>query len=174
MVDRSPGRLNGDEIIADVGAGYQERVAAKATNILTTRQDVVSINTGTSPPSWRSTPAAAGTFGPFGVCMKTVTVAEAKGTLSVATEGIFYVKADGVCPVGAMVQASAVTIGRVAPFAFTDVGASPTQTTINNAVADKKRQVGLCLGSADSWDTATPINGTDGGYVAVDFRKGGA
>jgi hypothetical protein len=174
MVDRSPGRLNGDEIIADMGAGYYETTQAKATNILVTRQDVVHINTGTSPPSWRSTPASAGTKGPFGVCMKTVTVAQGLGTLSVAREGIFYVKADGVCNVGQMVQASAVTIGRVAPFAATDVTATPTETTIETGQADRSRQVGLCLGSADSWDTPSPVNGTDGGYVAVDFRKGGS
>jgi hypothetical protein len=174
MVDRSPGRLNGDEIIADVGAGYQERTAAKATNILVTKQDVVHVNTGTSPPSWRSTPASAGTKGPFGVCMKTVAAAAAQGTLSIATEGIFYVKADGICLVGGMVQASAVTTGRVAPFAATDVTATPTETSIETAQLDRARQVGLCLGSADSWDTPTPINGTDGGYVAVDFRKGGS
>lgn len=155
---RSPGRVVGE--ICDLGAGYQEGTKVKATNILVTKGDLGHVNTGTSPPSWRSTPAAAGTKGPFGLILETITVAEAIGRVSVMTDGIGIVKADGVCAVGQEVQASAVTIGRVAPFAVVDA-------------QDRLRVVGVCLGSADTFDTSNAANGVDQGLVAVDFRHGG-
>lgn len=168
---RSPGRVAGE--ICDLGAGYQEGTKVKATNILVTKGDLGHVNTGTSPPSWRSTPASAGTLGPFGLILETITVAEASGRVSVMTEGIGIVKADGVCLVGGKVQASSTTIGRVSPFVATDVTASPTETTIETGMRDLGRTVGVCLGSADTFDTSNAANGVDQGLVAVDFRHGG-
>lgn len=169
---RSPGRVAGE--ICDLGAGYQEMTKVKATNILMTKGDLAHVNTGTSPPSWRSTPASAGTEGPFGLTLETVTVAEASGRVSIMTDGIGILKADGVCLVGGEVQASSANIGRVSPFVATDVTSSPTETTIETGLKDRRRKVGICLGSADTFDTSAAANGVDGGLVAIDFRHGGA
>jgi hypothetical protein len=167
----SPGRKAG--MISDMGPPAVEHRGNKATNILVTVGDLAHINRATTPDSWRTTPASAGSQGPFGLVTETVPVADGSAVFSVKQECFAYVICDGVVPVNSLVQASDTTAGHVKAFAPTDVGASPTQTTINTARDDHYRIVGLCKGFADNWDTGAPTDGSDGDIVCVWIPEGG-
>jgi hypothetical protein len=65
------------------------------------------------------------------------------------------------------VQASASTVGKVIAFAETNIDATPGQTELKGAQDDIKRLVGVCLGTAETWNTGAPAKSADEDLVAV-------
>ena len=158
----SPGRVAGQfGDMPGIPANIVRR--NKASGITITFGDLVHVNTGTSPRSWRTTPAGAGTTGPFGLAQETIAAAAAKTKISIADNVVGYVVADGAIEVNQDVAPSATTAGRV--IAFAGFGATASDIT---------KRVGICLGKADDWDTGAPTAATTAGdLVAVIIKAGG-
>lgn len=143
----------------------------KATGITVTRGKVCKLDAGTSPDSWVTTSAAADQYGPFVIPTETV----GTGVLKFSTRGndIWYLKADGAIEPGSPVQASASTAGEVVAFVETTIDATPGQAELQDAQDDRLRQIGICLGKADNWNTGAPTAAADGDLVAVYVPFGG-
>lgn len=137
----------------------------KATGITVTRGVLCKKDASTDPDSWVTTSAAADQQGPFAVPVETVGTGKLK--FSTRYNDVFYLTADGDIEPGSPVQAATATAGQVIAFVDASVGASPTETDVEAVQADRKRQVGICLGSADTWNTGAPVKAVDGGLAAV-------
>ena len=135
----------------------------KATGITVTRGVLCKKDASTDPDSWVTTSAAADQQGPFAVPVETVGTGKLK--FSTRYNDVFYLTADGDIEPSSRVQAA--TAGQVIAFVDASVGASPTETDVEAVQADRKRQVGICLGSADTWNTGAPVKAVDGGLAAV-------
>lgn len=137
----------------------------KATGITVTRGVLCKVDTGTNPDSWVTTSAAADQQGPFAVPVETVGTGKLK--FSARYNDVVYLTADGTIEPGSPVQAATATAGQVIAFADSAVTTTPTQSDVQAVQADRKRVVGVALGSADTWNTGAPAAATDGGLVAV-------
>lgn len=137
----------------------------KATGITVTRGLVCKRDVSTDPDSWVTTSAAADQQGPFAIPVETVGTGKLK--FSTRYNDVFYLTADGDIEPGSPVQAATATAGQVIAFADSEVTTTPTQSGVQAVQADRKRVVGICLGSADTWNTGAPVKAVDGGLAAV-------
>lgn len=137
----------------------------KATGITVTRGVLCKRDTSTDPDSWVTTSAAADQYGPFAVPVETVTTGKTK--FSTRYNDVFYLTADGDIEPGSPVQAATATAGQVIAFTDATIAVTPTQTDVTEVMNERKRIVGIALGSADTWNTGSPVKATDGGLVAV-------
>ena len=137
----------------------------KATGITVTRGVLCKRDVSTDPDSWVTTSAAADQQGPFAVPVETVATGKLK--FSTRYNDVFYLTADGDIEPGSPVQAATSTAGQVIAFADSSVAVTPTQTGVQAVQADRKRVVGICLGSADTWNTGAPVKAVDGGLAAI-------
>lgn len=135
-----------------------------------TRGNLLVPDTGTSPDSWKLSPAVATpAYAPFAVCMKTTTSAATE--VSVAQGGIIALVADGTIEIGKKVMAATATAGQVIAATLTTVTTTPTGAEVTSASQDEARVVGVCLGFADNYNTTAPTAPVDGDLVAVLMRK---
>jgi hypothetical protein len=81
-----------------------------ASAVAVTAGDIVNIDTGTSPDSYRTAPISG--VAPFWGCSEGKAAGEVKG-ISGCYDGEFTTTADGAIEVGAIVVTSAATAGRV-------------------------------------------------------------
>lgn len=137
----------------------------KATGITVTRGLVCKRDVSTDPDSWVTTSAAADQQGPFAIPVETVGTGKLK--FSTRYNDVFYLTADGDIEPGSPVQAATATAGQVIAFADSEVTTTPTQSGVQAVQADRKRVIGICLGSADTWNTGAPVKAVDGGLAAV-------
>lgn len=137
----------------------------KATGITVTRGLVCKRDTSTDSDSWVQAGATADEQGPFAIPVATVGTGKLK--FSTRYNDIFYLIADADIEPGSPVQCSASTSGHVIPFADSAVTTTPTQSGVQAVQADRKRVVGVALGSADTYNTGAPVKATDGNLVAV-------
>ena len=141
----------------------------KGSGIIT-RGDLLVPDTGTSPDSWKISPASRNA-GPFAMCLQTV--ASAATEMSIVRGGIWAVMADGTIEINKLVQSATGTAGQViqyaAPTGF--AGATPTAAEVAAAGSEFTFAVGVCLGFADNYNTTSPTAPVDGDLVAVDTGK---
>lgn len=158
----NPGAVQGQ--FAGLPGSFPVRLN-KATGITVTRGLLTKKDTSTDPDSYVTTSAAANQQGPFAVPVETVGTGKTK--FSTRYNDVFYLTADGDIEPGSAVQAATSTAGQVIAFAGATVITTPTGTTVSEVQADRLRQVGICLGSADTWNTGAPVKAVDGGLAAV-------
>lgn len=151
--------------------GSRSKRLNKASGITITRGLLVKPDTSTAPDSYVSAAAAVNQFGPLYMPVET----KGAGTteFSVRVNDVCYLTADGVIDPGQKVQASTTTAGQVVAFVPSTVSATPTQAEVQNVRDDRTRQVGICLGTADTYDTGSPAAAADGDIVAVFIPEGG-
>ncbi|HTH22480.1 MAG TPA: hypothetical protein VL854_09710 [Nitrososphaeraceae archaeon] len=137
----------------------------KATGITVTRGKVTKKDASTDPDSWVQASAAANQQGPFAIPV--ATVGTGKLRFSTRYNDVFYLMADADIEPGSPVQCATATSGDVITFADSSVAVTPTQTDVAAVQADRKRVIGICLGSADTWNTGAPVKATDGNLAAV-------
>lgn len=129
----------------------------KASGITITRGLVTRVDTATAPDSYAQAAATGLLAGPFAIPVETV--GAGKTRFSTRYNDVFYLVADasGIEP-GQFVTTSATTSGRVI------VGV----TTADN------QKIGLCMGTADTWNTGAPAATTAAGQlIAVYVPAGG-
>lgn len=137
----------------------------KASGITITRGLVTKVDPSTNPDSYVTTSAAANQLGPFAIPVETVGTGKTK--FSTRYNDVFYLRADGVIEPGSKVQAATATAGEVIAFAETTLGAAYSQAEQQNEQDDPKRVIGTCLGTAETWNTGSPLASADGDLVAV-------
>lgn len=143
----------------------------KATGITVTKGLVCKVDTSTTPDSWVTNSAAVNQQGPFAVPVETVGTGKLR--FSARFNDVIYLRADGAIDPGSRVQASSATAGEVVVYADSTVGGAYSQSEVQAVQDDDKRVIGLCLGTADTWNTGAPAAAADGDLVAVYVSLGG-
>ena len=141
----------------------------KKTTGVITRGNLLVPDTGTSPDSWKQSPAQGVNYGPFAMCMQTTLSADTE--VSVVQGGIVAMVADGTIEIGKQCMAATATAGQVIAWTATSVTTTPTGAEVTSASYDNQKVVGICLGFADNYNTTTPTAPVDGDLVAVMLRK---
>lgn len=137
----------------------------KASATVIVKGNLCRLDRTTDPYTWIPTVADADEQGPF--C---VPVADAgAGTLEFSTRfnEVFYLVADGDIQPGQGVQAASGTVSQVIAFAQSTTDLTPGQAEVAAIRDDSKRQVGVALGTADTWNTGAPAKAVNDGLVAV-------
>lgn len=137
----------------------------KATATVVTKGVLCRLDRTTDPYTWIPTVADADEQGPF--CVPVATVGAGPLEFSTRWNEVFYLVADGDIQPGQGVQASPSTVGQVIAFAASAVTATPDNAEVLAAQDDVKRMVGVCLGTADTWNTGAPVKAVDGNLVAI-------
>lgn len=165
----NPGKVAGQ--YAGLPGSFSIRLN-KATGITVTRGVLCKKDTSTDPDSWVTTSAAADQYGPFAVPIETVGTGKLK--FSARFNDVVYLTCDGVIEPGSAVQAATATAGQVITFTDATIAVTPTQTDVTEVMNERKRQVGICLGTAETWNTGAPAASADGDLVAVFVPGGGS
>jgi hypothetical protein len=151
MVD-NPGKVVGQ--YAGLPGSFSIRLN-KASAITVTRGLVTRVDTTTSPDSFAQAAATALLAGPFAIPVETKGAGETK--FSARYNDVIYLTADAAIEPYAHVTTSGTTTGRVV------VGTTTSDRQI----------VGLCLGTAETWNTGSPLAAVQGDLVAVYVPIGG-
>lgn len=114
----------------------------KATNILITEGDMCMVDTGTTPKSFKSSPASAGQKSTIWVmALETVTVAMAKDRFSGCHKGPVIANLTGNIGLYQQTQNDDANIGKVIAFVASTV-ATPTAAEVLNVRDDYLRRIG--------------------------------
>jgi len=89
--------------------------------------------------------------GPFGVCMTAITITSGQVAMEIMVKGAVRVfkKTGAAIENGQGVMASS-TAGAVMAFTIADVGATPSQASINASLLDAATRMGTCIKDAAS------------------------
>lgn len=129
--------------------------AVTKTNTAVTKGDVVGFDTDGWAPAAQAAGPGPTMGGVFGVSLDTEeAVAATQKAIRVMLKGAIYItKTTGTAiEVGEAVGLTA-TAGAVNKWTIADVGATPDQASINDAIADVTEKVGQCIEAAASADT---------------------
>lgn len=126
--------------------------ALSKTNTAITKGDVVYFDTdGWAPAVQGAGPGATGSYGVM-ISATVAAVAGVQSDITVLLRGEVEInKITGALSQGEPVGLSA-TSGSVGSWSIADVGASPSQTSINDAITDATEKVGTVLEDAASGD----------------------
>ena len=149
----NPGKAAGQ--YAGLPSGFNLRLNKASANTVT-RGLVCRIDTGTTPDSFTQAAATALLAGPFAIPIET----KGAGTteFSARYNDVIYLIADGAIEPYANVTTSGTTSGKV---------------VAGTATADSMI-IGICLGTAETWNTGAPVAAADEDLVAVYVPLGGA
>jgi hypothetical protein len=151
MVD-NPGKVVGQYV--GLPGSFSLRLN-KASAITVTRGLVTRVDTSTSPDSFAQAAATGLLAGPFAIPVETKGAGETK--FSARFNDVIYLKADAAIEPGQFVTTSATTTGEV----------------IVGTTTSDRQIIGLCLGTAETWNTGSPLAAADGDIVAVYVPMGG-
>lgn len=117
------------------------------------------------------TAPTSGAVGPFVVAVKSAVAGDA--ILSVLDNGIVYLVAEGTINPGSLVMCGSSTAGRVKAYSATSIGATPSQTDVQNARDEHLLVVGRYLGKVNENDGKTaPSAATTADIIRVRFFGG--
>lgn len=128
----------------------------------------VVLERDTGGNTWKLATTSA--TGPFVVAVKAAAATDT--TVSVLDSGIVYLVAEGTIQPTALVMPASSTAGRVKAYAASTVGATPSQTDVQNAAADRRKVVGRYMGKLEEAGSVVPTAATSGDVIRVRFIGG--
>lgn len=151
MVD-NPGKVAGQ--YAGLPSSIPIRLN-KASGVTVTRGLVARVDTGTSPDSFATAAATALLAGPFAVPVETVGTGKTK--FSARFNDVVYLTADAA----------------IEPYQYVTTASATSGQVIVGTATNNNQIIGLCLGTAETWNTGAPAAAVDGDLVAVYIPLGG-
>ena len=142
----------------------------KASGITITAGRLAKADVSTAPDSWVTCSAATNQLGPFVYPVET----KGSGTLEFSARilDVVYLEGDAAIEPGREVQASTTIAGGVTTFVQTTLTGSYVQADQIAAQQDRQRVVGVCLGTAETWNTGAPLAGAINNLFAIRLTAG--
>lgn len=129
----------------------------KASGVTVTRGLVARRDTATSPDSFAQAAATGLLAGPFAVPVETV--GTGKTRFSARFNDVIYLVADA---------------SGIEPYSYVTTSASTSGRVIVGVATSNNQLIGMCLGTADTWNTGAPAATTAAGdLIAVYVPLGG-